>query len=325
MHLILVVLTLLTPVSSVISGGRGTAFNLKSGLIPSEQWLSVPGIPCSGPGSFTEVTYISDRSIRVMSSGVTAGLDPLLASWVNEDGYVGYFLLGGFSLRGFDISGADGFAASFHGATIDLRRDASRGTMLYGEYTSDHVSTAAGEAAGLAGVSFSVNEWIGIGPQLCMKDGAGKLWILGNAEAGPLTLTSGAALQEDQFRRRFSAVLDEGSLSLTTGIDEKDLFGKAEITADFISIEVPFPEWGITALVKPSDRALFLVSHGQGGECRGEVQLSFHGMTGGLVLTREHPGHWQAGIIAGINIGSAPANGSSEPWFCPLSVSTSSN
>jgi hypothetical protein len=324
MYLMLTFLTLITPVSGVVSGGRSIAFNLKSGLIPSEEWLYVPGIPCSDPGSFTEITYSSNESMRVLSSGVTAGLNPLLASWVNEDGYAGYFLLGGFSLRGFDLHQREGLAASFHGATIDLRRDTSCGTMVYGEYTSDHVSAATGEAAGVAGISFSVMDRIRLGPQWCAESGSGKLWILGNAVAGPLTLSSGAAVREDQFRRRCSAVLDAGFLTFTTGIDEKNLFGKAEAVAGCISVEVPVPEWGITVLMKPSDAALFLISHGQGGEFRSEVQLSFHGITGGLLLAREHPGHWQAGVIAGINIGSAPVNSSSETWVRPLSINSSS-
>ncbi|MCP4648268.1 MAG: hypothetical protein GY852_11160 [bacterium] len=132
--LLLTSLFLLVPLSGVVSGGRETAFSTITGLIPSCAWLAVPGIPARDIGTFTEVTYSSgyNNSFRVISSGETAGLDPLIASCVTKNGFAGQILSEDLSVYCVKNDDAGSYAVSYLDAVLDVRGSSTQHLSVSG-------------------------------------------------------------------------------------------------------------------------------------------------------------------------------------------------
>ena len=101
MGLLLSCLILLTPLSGVVSGGRSTSFSMLKGILPDAEWMYIPGMPVCSTGTFTEIVYQGgySESFRVISSGLTAGINPLVSSFITSDGYAMQLLVNNLSLN----------------------------------------------------------------------------------------------------------------------------------------------------------------------------------------------------------------------------------
>ncbi|MCK5034554.1 MAG: hypothetical protein KAS73_01575 [Candidatus Sabulitectum sp.] len=328
---LLAALVLLTPVSGVVSGGRMLSFNMKSGLIPAIQWLSVPGIPAAAPGDFTEITFQTgcENSFSVVSSGKTAGINPLIASRVTENGYAAQFLLGDLSIYGVvdDISGS--CTASYENITIDLCGSSLEDVHPAGEYSDDYILFAATENSSALGVSLPLGESLSIGPAYVRDEVGGDFWLLSTVELGPFTFVSAPAIDgQNSYQRLYGTFECSGSEVLygwngTDWYDQYSFRGNEFLAA--VSITVP----GVMAGYSPDDNLLLLVSHREEGWFQGEIQGKFLGVTAGANLLRAPDNHVHWGFSAGVSVGSNTANGFwgslATPWYSRIAASSCVN
>ncbi|MCK5842807.1 MAG: hypothetical protein KAH31_11590, partial [Candidatus Sabulitectum sp.] len=308
---LLAALVLLTPVSGVVSGGRAISFNMKSGLIPAIQWLYEPGIPAAVPGNFTDITFQTgcEKSFSVISSGKTAGINPLIASRVTENGYAAQFLLGDLSIYGVvdDISGS--CTASYENITIDLCGSSLEDVHPAGEYSDDYILFAATENSSALGVSLPLGESLSIGPAYVRDEVGGDFWLLSTVELGPFTFVSAPAIDgQNSYQRLYGTFECSGSEVLYgwNGADWYDQYsfrGNEFLAA--VSITVP----GVMAGYSPDDNLLLLVSHREEGWFQGEIQGKFLGVTAGANLLRAPDNQVCWGFSAGVSVGSNTANG----------------
>ncbi|MCD4706811.1 MAG: hypothetical protein K8S62_03640 [Candidatus Sabulitectum sp.] len=316
---------LLTPVSGVVSGGRLTSFAMKSGLIPASEWMYVPGVPAQDTGTFTEITFQGglNRSFRVISSGETAGLNPLIASRVTEDGYAAQILVEDISMYCVKNGNTGSYAISYKNATVDFRGTAIDDIHPAGEYFDDYILVAATENTSALGVSFPISESLAIGPAYCTDRYGGDIWLLAEALYGPVTFVSAPAIDEHNSYQRVYGTVEHSVSMLTCGWDGARYFGRLSVQGDGFIAAISLPVSGVMAGYRPADNLVLLASHCEEGWSQGEIQCEYWGITTGIEFLRS-PGnafHW--GFSAGISVGSG---GTTEftsldsPWFSQIAV-----
>lgn len=321
-------LILLTPVSGVVSGGRLTSFAVKSGLIPVSQWMYVPGLPTCGAGVFTEITFQGgcSRSFRVISSGETAGLTPLIASRVTENGYAAQMVVGDYSLRCIRDEDAASYALSYKNATLDFRGSSIENLHPAGEYSGNCILVAATENTSSLGVSLPFGELLAIGPAYSRDRRGGHFWLLAEAVCGPVTVVSAPAIDEQNSYQRLYGTLEHGNAGIICGWDGISHFAQFSVQREGFLAAISLPVTGVMVGYSPSDNLVLLASHCEEGWFQGEVQSELFGISIGAEFLRS-PGsllHW--GFSAGIAVGSNGIDhfsSSYSPWFSPIAVISS--
>lgn len=293
--ILFVFLSLLTPITNPVSGGAVTDLRLKNGLIPSDDWIQVPGVPFEESGTFTEITFMggSRRCFRVLSRGPTAGFMPSIGSFVSEDGYAGYLSLAGVSVSVCDFSGYS-ISSTYSGFTLEAREEWG----LLGEYRSESFLFAGGDNTFTAGVSPSVAENIRIGPAWCHDPEGEAFWVDASVRFKAFLFESAGAIEEDSALRRAKAEFSSGKFYASAGYDGESLFGLAGLSPVLL---LEWPDWGISSIIQPSSRSLLCFSHNQGGDFQGELQLSFSGISGGFTLHRNSGGGFSSGFTLGLD------------------------
>lgn len=324
--LLLSSLILLTPVTGVVSGGRLTSFAMKSGLIPATQWMYVPGLPACSTGTFTDITFQGgcNKSFRVISSGETAGINPMIASRVTEDGYAAQMDVGDLSLYCVKNADTGSYALSYRNATIDIRGSSPDNLHPTGEYSDRYVLFAATENTSAVGVSFPFGEVLAIGPAFCKNRHGGGFWLLSKAGFGPLTVVSAPAIDEYSNYKRVYSVLEYSDAQLIYGWDGAEYFGKFSVQGECFNAEISIPVPGVLAGYRPSDNLFLLASYCEEGWFQGEIQGKCRGITAGVDLFRSPGNVYHFSFSVGIAIGN---RGISEfpsfdsPWFSQMAVS----
>jgi len=320
-------LILLVPVSGVVSGGRSVSFAMKGGLIPSEAWLCIPGLPASGTGNFTSISLQTGRekNLRIVSSGETAGLHPLVASRVTRNGHAAQLLLSGISLLAVREHEAASCAVSFAGATIELRGWPGGHPATALEYSAENILLAFTENTGSAGVSFPIMEDVSVGPAWCADSEEQCFWIQAHAVTGPLTLVSSPAIDEISCFRRIHGVISSDPATLVLGWDGEDVFGEIMFENGELAAAAVWPSPGVMLGFRPSDSLLLIASHREEGWLQGEIQGEYGGFTLGGSVIRSSDRRLSWGFSAGIDVGNhVPARFASpeEPWWEQMAVSS---
>lgn len=321
-------LILLTPVSGVVSGGRLTSFAVKSGLIPVSQWMYVPGLPTCSAGAFTEITFQGgcNRSFRVISSGETAGLNPLIASKVTEDGLAAQMALGDYSLNCVKDGDGGSYALSYKNFTLDFRGSSIENLHPAGEYSDNYILVAATENTSSLGVSLPLGESLAIGPAYSIDRRGGHFWLLAEVVCGPVTVVSAPAIDEQNSYQRLYGTLEYGNVEIICGWDGISHFGQFSVQREGFLAAISLPVPGVMVGYCPSDNLVLLASHCEEGWFQGEVLSELFGITIGVEFLRS-PGsllHW--GFSAGIAVGSNGIDhlsSSYSPWFSPIAVISS--
>ncbi len=296
----------LAPVTEPVSCGKELQFLLIQGLVPESGWSQVPGIPFSPESVFTEVTFhqSSDRSFRVLSTGVTAGLKPSAGSRITKDYYASFLEVSGFRAELWEFDRGTGAGVSYGGAEFQIRNLTGNNPSLLGGYHSERITLAAGEEAFTAGFTLTPAQWVSIGPAWCQDKNTGRFWFVSRINCRPLKISSGGAVTDSTFRRRFTANIDIDYISLTAGTDEEDPVLFLESSAGCCSLSVCLSNPGFHLLFTAADNLTASVSHTEGGQLSGELQVSIRGFVAGITAKREHGNHWETGAVLGISFGS---------------------
>lgn len=293
-RLVFLFFTLVTPVTSPVSGGRALEFRFLTGLVPDQGWIEAVGIPFRPEDrTFTEVTYSEgeDRVFRVLSSGGTAGLHPSVGSAASGDGYAGFLAVSGAFLAVCDYQGFS-VSSSWKGVTADYREE----TGLMGEYRSESLLLAGGSEAFTAGFSPELTENLRLGPAWSRDGDGGYLGILGKLLLGGFQAESGVAATGDAVVQRTHATCSAAGLTARACYDGEELYGTFGPEP---LIQVEWPCWGVSSALAAGSSILCL-SHSQTGRFQGEFQMVVKGVSGGLTLSRNHGGGFIAGFTLGI-------------------------
>ncbi len=287
-------LTMLTPITSPVTGGTALEFRMMQGLVPDPGWIRVPGIPLEKRGTFSEITYHSagGSSFRVLSSGPTAGLHPSIGSLVSRDGFAGWLSAAGATVSLCDYDSRS-IASSYRGFTLDYRENAG----FFGEYRSGLIQAAGGPDAFVAGFSPEIGEGVTLGPAWCRDRLGSSLWLRGSVTMGALLVETGGAVEEERALPRARASIASGGLLASLGYDRGKLFGQAGPSPEFL---IQWPRWGVSCLFEHGDHILLSMSHSTGGRFRGEFQMAIRGISGGFSFTRRMGGKVTGGFTAGI-------------------------
>ncbi len=322
-YLLTTFLLLLTPVSGVVSGGRLTSFSMKNGLIPASEWMYVPGIPGADAGTFTEVTMQSgfEKCFRVSSSGETAGMDPLVASIVTEDGFAAQLLLGGVCVRSVRDENNGSYAMLYKNITLDLRGSSFCDLSLAGEYSTDELILAGTENSGAFGAAYNICESISLGPAYCMDGDGGNIWFMSSVSLGAVKIISAPAIDcENSYRRLYSS-LEHNDMHLISGWNGIGYFSEFSLRGADLIASVSLSDPGIMVGYQPSATLMFLASHSQDGWLQGEIQGKYRSITSGVNCLRSPGGTFRFGFSAGIDVGrnaiDAPSTSQSHWWNSP--------
>lgn len=320
-------LLLLTPVSGVVSGGRLTSFSMKSGLIPVSEWMYVPGIPGADTGTFTEVTMQSgfEKCFRVISSGETAGMDPLVASIVTEDGFAAQLVLGGICVRCVRGENTGSYAMLYESIALDLRGSSFSDLSIAGEYSTDELILAGTENSGAFGAAFNFCESISLGPAYCMDGDGGNFWFMSSISCGAVKIVSAPAIDEESSFRRLYSSLEHNDMYLVSGWNGVEYFTEFSLRGADLIASVSLSDPGIMIGYQPSGALMFLTSHRQDGWFQGEVQGKYRSITSGVNCLRSPGGTFRFGFSVGIDMGrntiDAPSTSQSH-WWNPPSVTS---
>ena len=294
--LIPLILTLLTPVSVPVSGGRVTEFRFIRGLVPWHDWTEVTGFPFLSEDTFTEITIAGGegKTFRVLSSGSTSGLHASIGSMVTEEGHAGFLTASGVSISLCDFTGYS-LASNWRGITLDYRENEG----LQGEYRCESVLLAGGSDAFTAGVSPEISSNLRLGPAWYQDSREGRLLVQGEFSSGCLIIESGGAVVDHRAVHRTSARLKKWGYTVSAGYDGSDYFGVTGIEPLCL---LQWPDWGISSVVRSGESIVLCLSHGQRGRFQGELQLCISGITGGFTINRIEGGDFSGGFILGVDI-----------------------
>ncbi len=312
----LLVLTALVPMLQPVSTGGAHDFRTMYGLVPEAGWEGVPGIPFIPGEDFAEAVYMHGprRTFRVLSTGSTAGVRPSVGSWVAEGAYAGFLEFSGAELRLWEFEAGKGAGLRWAGASVEARDLTGEDPRFFGEYSSGGIQVAAGEDAFCAGFSLRAWDNLRLGPAWLHHRGRSEPWVMARASLGPLEFRSGGALDDSISRRRVSAALTVGPLLLQAGMDEDEPLASIAAALRECSISVNPIEPGLHLAARPVPELLASVSHREGGEFSGEVQLALIGrrVIAGAAARRESGGRWSAGFMMGVSFppGEVPDPGS---------------
>ena len=296
----------LTPITEPVSCGLKTEFRLMHGVVPMTEWSSVPGLPFSDSGTFSEVTFHSGTSkcFRALSSGATAGLHPSIGSYVNRSGYAGFLQVKGFQVTVCEFQNGFNPGFSFRGISAEARDALSDDPAFFAEYSWRNLLLAGGENTFAGGIQLDLTESLSLGPAWCRDRELSRFWVSSDIELGPLRFQSGGAVVDSSFSRRANLCVNTAIAELTAGYDEEDLFGRAKMGYGPAEFCLSLPEWGFLLLVKPDNRFLLSLSHREGGVLQGEVQMELHGVVAGGSVSRFDSGEWNCGFTFGISTGT---------------------
>lgn len=291
-----VIITLLTPVSVPVSGGRSTEFRFVLGLVPWHDWTEVRGIPYSSEETFTEITFAGgdEKSFRVLSSGSTSGLHASIGSVVTEEGHAGFLTASGVSISICDFTGYS-LASTWQGITLDYRETEG----LQGEYRCESLLLAGGSDAFAAGVSPEISDNLRIGPAWCQDDRGGRLRVQGEFSRGFFLIETGGAVVDHSAVHRTSVRLTRGSFTASAGYDGSDCLAVTGLQPLCL---LQWPEWGISSVVSSGESIILCLSHRQGGRFQGELQLRIRGITGGFNVNRLEGGDFGGGFTVGVDL-----------------------
>lgn len=305
-QIILASLVLLTPVSGVVSGGREVSFAMKTGLIPASEWLHVAGLPTLDRGTFTEMSLWNghSKSFRVVSSGDTAGLDPLIASRVDENGFAAQILLEGFSIYSLKNDDTGNCVLSYGDAILDFRGSSYRDLTVSGEYSSKQMLLAANANSAAAGVSFSLGESVTLGPAFSIDESGQSLWFMSKAEYGPIQVHAAPAIDGERSYRRLYGACEFEETELIFGWDGEEYYSDFSFRGRGFLFTLSLSSPGALAAYSPSNSLILLVSHRQEGWFQGEIQGKYKSLSAGVDFLRTPGGPYQFGIGLGIDIGN---------------------
>jgi hypothetical protein len=320
-------LLLLTPVTGVVSGGRSTASATMEGLLPVRLWMYEPGIPSGMAGTFTEITFhgLYSNSFRIVSSGETAGLHPLVASSVHSDGYAFQLAAGEFSLNCIRGIGSSSHALSYKNVLLDLRSSQSGNIVPSGEYSDRYFLLSATRKTSAFAISCPVGDNLSIGPAYCRNRYRGDFWIRGEVSVGPLSITSVPAIDEKNSYRRLSGRLRYKKAQFLYGWNGEQQFAALSYLGRDFSAEVSVLPPGVMMEYHSSESVLLVFSHREQGWLQGEVQGEFHGITAGVDIAGAPGNTFIWGFSVGIAIGGNTIQDTvseNPPWYSENAVSS---
>jgi len=324
---VLLLIISLTPVSGVVSGGRETVFSMEEGLIPVLLWICEPGIPTGSSGTFTEVAFhgLNNHSFRVVSSGETAGIHPVAASNVRENGYAFMAAAGNFLAYGIRADQTASHAFSYKSVTVDFRGSTFESVYTAGEYRDSLFLIAAGRNASVFAVSFPLGDGFRAGPAYCRGRRGGKLWLRAQARYGPFSVVSFPAVDENTSYRRVYGVVQLRGAQLVYGWNGVNQFARLLLSTGRLKTELTMQEPGLTVEYRPVESMLLLASCSEGGWLQSEIQNEFHGITAGADIVRHPGGTFTWGVSAGISLGYSAIDRKLQiehPWIPENAVSS---
>ncbi|MCK5785545.1 MAG: hypothetical protein KAH54_03190 [Candidatus Sabulitectum sp.] len=318
-------LILLTPVSGVVSGGRSISCGMEGGLIHVSEWMHVPGLPVEKRGSFSEITFQGgvQRVFRVISSGETAGFNPLIASRVTTDGFAAQMAVGVFSMLCLKTEERENYSVSYDNATIDFRGSSFSDLRPGGEYHDKYLLIAATENTSALGFSIPFCETLAIGPAYTTDRSGADIWLLGEAALGPAKIVFAPAIDEESSYQRVYGLAEYDAIRFIYGWNGLEQFGELSLCGEGFITAVSLPYPGVMVGYQPSDNILLMVSHSEGGFFQGEIQGEYLGITTGLELLRSSRNVVQWGFSVGIDIGRSDMgvfSTSDSTWFSRIAV-----
>ena len=325
--IILLILISLTPVSGVVSGGRETAFSMEEGLLPLSLWVYEPSIPTDRSGTFTEIVFhgLDKQSFRVVSSGETAGIHPLAASNIRENGYAFMASAGDFLAYGIRREQTASHVLSYKNVAVDFRGSSFQNVHASGEYRDSLFLIAAGRNASVFGVSFPVGNSFRVGPAYCTGRHGGNLWLRAQVHSGPFGLVSFPAVDENTSYRRIYGTVQFGGVQLVYGWNGTNQFSRLSFSTGDMRAELTLPIPGLMMEYRPAKTMFLLASCREEGWLQGEIQGEFHGITAGADIVRHPGGTYSWGLSAGIAMGDNlldPQLRIEHPWIAENAVSS---
>jgi hypothetical protein len=324
----LLILLSLTPVSGVVSGGRETAFSMEEGLLPLSLWKYEPSIPTDRSGTFTEIAFrgLDKQSFRVVSSGETAGMHPLAASNIRENGYAFMASTGDFLAYGIRREQTASHALSYKNVTVDFRGSSFQNVHTSAEYRDSLFLIAGGRNASAFGVSFPVGSSFRVGPAYCAGRHGGSMWVRARIHLGPLSVVSFPAVDENACYRRVYGTVQFGRAQLVYGWNGTNQFSAFSFSTGDLRTEFTLSIPGLMIEYRPAKTVLLLASYSERGWLQSEIQSEFHGITAGADIVRHPGGRYSLGLSAGIAMGDNVLDQqlrTEHPWIAENAVSSS--
>ncbi len=320
-------LILFTPMSGVVSGGREISFAMENGLLPLQQWMSVPSITNYSEGTFTEMTLRNGvrKSFRVVSSGETAGIHPLIASQVTEDLSTFQMILGDSRIDCIKSEDIMSYAIAYKSASLDFRGRSFGKLYPAGEYSDNYLLFAIAENTTLLGISCPLTESFSVGPAYSTGANGGEFWLMAETSYGPFRIVSAPAIDDGNNYRRIHGVVDYGESQLICGWDGLDYFSRLSYQRDNFVAMASYPTTGIMFGCLVDDDAILILSHREGGWYQGELQAKYSCITAGIEFLRSSTDEFSWGMSLGIDMGSNGIDESSlsdSCWFDQMAVTS---
>ncbi len=323
----LLILVSLTPISGVVSGGRETAFSMEEGLLPLLLWKYEPSIPTDRSGTFTEIVFhsLGKQSFRVVSSGETAGIHPLAASNIRENGYTFMASAGDILAYGIRREQTASHALSYKNVTVDFRGTPFEDVHAAGEYRDSLFLIAAASNASVFAISFPFGDDFRAGPVYLRRRQEGELWLRAKASFGPFCVVSFPAIDENTCYRRAYGTVKLDRAQLVYGWNGVNQFARLLLSTGRLRTELTMQEPGATIVYRPMDNLLLIASCSEGGWFQSEIQSEFHGIVAGADIIRYPGGSFGCGVCAGIAMGSNTIDQQLQiehPWISENAVSS---
>ncbi len=296
---------LFTPVSGVVSGGRELSFEIESGLIPVQEWMSVPQIAANHSDTFTEITLQNGvrNSFRVVSSGQTAGVHPLIASRITEDISSFQMILGDSRINCLKSQNMMSYAIAYKNALLDFRGHSFNSLSPTFEYSDKYVLLALTDNTTAFGVSFPLTESFSFGPAYSSDLNGGDFWILAETLCGPLTIEFAPSIDDENSYRRFHGAYKYKESKLICGWDGMDYFGHLVYQRNNFVAMASYPDTGIMFGCRVDDDVLLILSQREEGWFQGELQGKYSCFTAGIEFLRSSTDEFSWGVSIGIDMG----------------------
>ena len=316
-----------TPSSGVVSGGREVFFSTEIGLLPLQQWMSVPSIQNYSAGTFTEITLRNGvrKSFRVVSSGATAGIHPVIASQVTEDFSTFQMILGNSRIDCINSEDLISCAVTYKSASLDFRGSSFSRLYPAFEYSDNYLLFALAENTTILGLSCPLSESFSLGPAYSTGLNGGNFWLMAETSYGPFSIISAPAIDDENNYRRLHGVIDCDETQLICGWDGLDYFGRLSYRGDKHVAMASFPDTGVMVGCLLNDNAILILSHREGGWYQGELQGKYSCITAGIEFLRSATDEFGFGISLGIdmgNLGLEDSAFSDTCWFDQIAVTS---
>lgn len=298
-------LILFTPMSGVVSGGREVFFATENGLLPLQQWMSVPSIANYSGSTFTEMTLRNGvrKSFRVVSSGETAGIHPLIASQVTEDLSTFQMILGDSRIDCIKSEDIMSYAIAYKSLSFDFRGRSFDKLYPACEYSDNYLLFALAENTTLLGLSCPLTESFSVGPAYSTGANGGKFWLMAETSYGPFRIVSAPAIDDENNYRRIHGVVDYRESQLICGWDGLDYFGRLSYQRNNFVAMASYPDTGIMFGCHVDDDVLLILSQREEGWFQGELQGKYSCFTAGIEFLRSSTDEFSWGVSLGIDMG----------------------